>query len=294
MVRILWGRRCGCNLYILKVFSGLLYSVPYGAINFYQRQVNEDNASMDANSGRELNATEEIVQQDFWDFYQIFTLASGLCLASLFCLQIATSFCHSHLFRIDGNTRGVLAHLLSSSNVRGESRLKAAAVRKIDAMFRTASELHQLNQADVLISGSENQAMRNFVLYGERSEVSGSALWTWRRLLNGSLFHTEGIWINTRLVTIQVAQFLVGTVISIVLLVSVERIAGEAEEARASLTPDMPKWVQDIVPTRQMVYWSLYPAAIAAIFVMLLLVLLYIPRYENPTFLVCFHHSTST
>jgi hypothetical protein len=283
-------------LSILNVFSGLSNSAPYVAIQFYQRQVGEDKASMDANSGRDLKTPEEIVQEDFYDFYQVFTLVCGLALALLFCLQIITSLCHRHFLRIYGKANGVLARFLSPSNVRGELRLKMAAVRKVNAMLHNAGELHQLHHEDILISGSvqstANQAMRNFVLHGERSELAGSALWTWRRLLNGSLFHTEGIWINTRLVTIQVAQFLVGIVVSIVLLVSVERIAAGAEEARADLTPDLPQWVIDIVPTPQMVYRALYPATFTAILVMLLLFLLYIPRYETWTSLVCFHHST--
>jgi hypothetical protein len=299
VVSILWGCCCGYVIYILNLFSGFSNSVPYGVIQYYQHEVYGDKASTDANSGRKLKTPEEIVQEDFYDLYQVLTLASGICLAFLFCLQIITSFCYSQLFRIHANARGVLAYFLSPSNVRGESKLKIAAVRKVNSMFRNASELHQLNPADALISGSEyrtaaNQAMRNFVLHGERSELSGSALWTWWRLLNGSLFHTEGIWINTRLITFQVAQFLIGTVFSIVLLVSVERIAGEAEEARAALTPDLPKWVIDIVPTRQMVYRALYPATFTAMLVMVLLFLLYIPRYETQTSLVCVHYSTST
>jgi hypothetical protein len=281
VVRILWGVQLQLRLFILNLLSGLSNSVPYGVIQFYQH-------STDANSGRKLKTPEEIVQEDFYDFFQVFTLTCGICLAFLFCLKIITSFCHSQLFRIYANARGVLAYFLSPSNVRGESKLKIAAVRKVEAMLRNASELHQLNREEALISGSEyrtadNQAMRNFVLHGERSELSGGFLWTWRRLLNGSLFHTEGIWINTRLITIQVFQFLGGTVLSIVLLVSVERIAGEAEDARAALTPDMPQWVIDIVPTRQMVYRALYPATFTAMLVMVLLFLLYIPRYETQT-----------
>jgi hypothetical protein len=263
--------------------------VPYGVIEYYVRQVNED-----SNSSRKLKTTEEIVQEDFWHFYQVLTLAVGLSLAFLFCLKIITR----QLSRLSGKAYGVLALFLSPSNVRGELRLKMAAVRKVNAMLHNARELHQLNHADAFISGSDeqgvaDQAMRNFVLKGERNELSCSAFWTWRRLFNGSLFHTEGVWINTRLIVIQAAQLLIGATFSVVMLVSVERIADEAETARESLTPDMPQWVHDIVPTRQMVYRALYPATFTAILVMVLLFLLYIPRYETRTSLVCFHHSTS-
>jgi hypothetical protein len=268
--------------------------VPYTVIEYYVRQVNEDEASMDSNSGRKLKTTEEIVQEDFYYFFQVSTLAVGLSLAFLFCLKIITR----QLSRISGKAYGVLALFLSSSNVRGELRLKMAAVRKVNAMLRNARELHQLNHADAFIlesdeHGAADQAIRKFVLNGERSELSCSVFWTWRRLFNGSLFHTEGVWINTRLVTIQVAQLLIGTVFSIVMIVSVERIADEAEAGRAALTPDLPQWVQDIVPTRQMVYRALYPATFTAILVMVILFLLYIPRYESRTSFVCFYHSTS-
>jgi hypothetical protein len=286
-------------LFVLNVFSVLSNSVPYVVVQYYERQVNEDNT-------RKLKSTEDIVQEDMWHFYQNCTLAVGLFLASLFCLQIITrqlsqiSGKASHqLSQISEKAHGLLALVLSTSNVRGESRLKMAAVRKVNTMLHNARELHQFNHADALVSGSDergvsDQAMRNFVLRGERSELSCGMFWTWRRLLNGSLFHTEGIWINTRLITIQVAQFLVGTVFSIILLVSVQRIADEAQAGRDSLNSSMPQWVYDIMPTAQMIYLSLYPATFVAMLVMVLLFLLYIPRYETQTSLVCFHHSTFT
>jgi hypothetical protein len=81
--------------------------------------------------------------------------------------------------------------------------------------------------------------------------------------------------------------------VSLILLVSVERIATESEEARMELDPDLPQWVFDLVPTRQMVYWALYPATFVAILDMVLLFLLYIPRYETLPPLFCSHHPAS-
>lgn len=269
--------------------------MPYAAIETFKREVSDD----DTTSGRELRTPEEIVELEFWDSYQNITLAVGLSLAVLFCLQIIISLCHRHfdVSQISEKSHSVIHHLTSTSNVRAETRLKLAAIRKVAAMFLNAQGLHQLTQEDIMATGSDHrsteQTLRNFVLRGERTELSGGFVWTWRMLLNGRLFHTEGIWLNTRLLTLQAAQFLVGGLVSLILLVSVERIATESEEARMELDPDLPQWVFDLVPTRQMVYWALYPATFVAILDMVLLFLLYIPRYETLPPLFCSHHPAS-
>ena len=116
------------------------------------------------------------------------------------------------------------------------------------------------------------------MLYGEKTQLTGGILWTWWHLLNGSLFHTEGLWINIRLVIFQFAQIVVGVVFGAFLLLSVESLADAAESEREKLGPEVPQWVRDLIPTRKMINWSLYPATFVALAVMLLLILIYIPR----------------
>ena len=131
----------------------------------------------------------------------------------------------------------------------------------------------------VTASQSDESTMRNFVLRGERFERCGGLFWTWHELLRGNLHSTEGIWYNTRLIIMQVAQVSIGILVSIIMLLSVPKIADEAEKAREDLDPDTPQWAIDLLPTRTMVYRSLFPASFTAIFVMVLLIGVYIPRY---------------
>ena len=49
----------------------------------------------------------------------------------------------------------------------------------------------------------------NFVLFGEREVASGGLIWTWRKMFDRSLFHTEGIWLHSRLFVGQAAQFII-------------------------------------------------------------------------------------
>ena len=48
----------------------------------------------------------------------------------------------------------------------------------------------------------------NFVLFGEREVASGGLIWTWRKMFDRSLFHTEGIWLHSRLIVGQAAQLI--------------------------------------------------------------------------------------
>ena len=165
-------------------------------------------------------------------------------------------------------------------------------MRKANKMLDNAYELHRSvaddpdnmdqclsRRASRSFEPTRDSTMRNFVLRGERFEQCGGFLWTWTRILDGSLFSTEGVWINTRLIIMQVAQILVAIVLSALFFTSVEDIATKAEEERNQLDPYTPQWIVDFIPTRQMIYRSLYPASIVATGVMVLLIGVYIPRY---------------
>jgi len=200
--------------------------------------------------------------------------------------------------------------MAATSTARGETCLKQAARYKIQTMLDNAFDLHDIpgknkyNMSVVTLTPSSpytaaaattqappfkmtsqsstissERALRNFVLDGERFESCGGFFWTWRRILTGTLFSREGIWINTRLIVMQVTQIVVAAVVSIFLLAFIENVADRAETARKSLAPNTPSWVADLIPTRQMIYRSLYPATFIAILVMALLIAIYIPRF---------------
>jgi hypothetical protein len=253
-------------------------SVPY-SVSSYFREKNAEELS-GKNNG--------IVNLDSFIVFQKVTLTVGMFLACLYFVLAVLSWlrryknwCAKHA--------SVLSHVFASSNERGESRLKLAAARKLKMSIANALVLQQndvvaaapttTRKSSASFVIGDDLTMRNFVLRGERYEMAGGFFWTWRRLLNGDLFQTEGIWLNTRLLVLQLAQVLVAAVYSFILLRSVVLIADRAEKTRAELNPGLPQFVYDLVPTRRMVYIALYPASITAICVMTLLILIYIPRY---------------
>jgi hypothetical protein len=181
--------------------------------------------------------------------------------------------------------------LWMTSNTFGEARSKKSAIRKINRMLLNACDMHSsddgLDSAAVLPATSfalsitnrpaVDRTMLNYVLRGQKLEDAGGLLWAWKQIFTGHFFDTEGIWLPTRLVVFQLAQVVITILLSLILIAVSKIAADEAEKARAGLDPSLPQWVLDIVPTRQDVYYALFPAASVSIVVMICLVLIYIP-----------------
>ena len=86
--------------------------------------------------------------------------------------------------------------------------------------------------------------MLNFHLRGSRYEDVGGIAWTFKKLLSGSLFAEEGIWIPTRVVVFQAAQVVVASFLSFASFLLVRLSAEAAAEAQESLDKDtLPEWV---------------------------------------------------
>lgn len=241
---------------------------------------------MNVFGGETKNDEERAIDSDEFRVLREFTMILGLILAGLFLIQM---FLSSLRLRrgISKRRAGVFDHITSTSNTRGEARLKHAATRKTRKIMENAISVHSID-TEAALRGTPQQlhtqqtavdtsTMRNFILHGERYELAGGTMWTWLRILDGSLFDTEGIWLNTRLIVLQMAQVIVAVVFSYLLFLGVGMLAESAGNARDDLKPEFPNWVSDVVPTPRMVRVSLYPATIAAIVVMVLLISLYIP-----------------
>jgi hypothetical protein len=121
--------------------------------------------------------------------------------------------------------------------------------------------------------------MLNFVVHQLDSERCGGFLWTWKRIWNTELFADEGVWIQSRLYVIQVAQFFITLFLGVFYFGGINIVADKAAEARAELETisGLPQWVLDFVPTRSEVYRALYPAASIAMIVPLAILQIYIP-----------------
>ena len=86
--------------------------------------------------------------------------------------------------------------------------------------------------------------MLNYILRGEQFEDAGGIFWTWKRILSGQLFDTEGIWLPTRLIVFQGVQFVVSVIMIYIFFTVTKFAADQAEDAQAKLDPDLPDWVK--------------------------------------------------
>lgn len=232
-------------MFLLLLFS-LLDRVPFLIVRRVQEE--EDIAN---------STTSDLIQNDAYKRLQLVPLGIGFLLAFLFLLELLKS-----LFRWCCSFSTFLSEFLNgltaSSSAWADTRLKRAATRKVNKLLMNARRLHQpIELAPGVLRESSvgnvtsDETMRNFVLDKERTELVGGLGWTWYKIFDGTLFDTEGMWINTRLRIIQVAQVIVIFAVSVIMLRSVERIADQSEEARDDLGPNVPGWVRDFVPTRR-------------------------------------------
>jgi hypothetical protein len=151
----------------------------------------------------------------------------------------------------------------------------ALALHKKKNIRGESSSLNQKSMEAYLDS-----PMRNYVVHGERTEMFGGLYATWRLILSGHLFTREGVWINTRLIVMQHAQIVIGLFVSAVLFKIVPILADQVDVARQELiSNNVPIDYVDIIPTPDMIKTSLYPAALVSLFIVLILISIYIPRY---------------
>lgn len=125
--------------------------------------------------------------------------------------------------------------------------------------------------------------MLNFVQHTSDTERCGGFFWTWRRIYNTELFADEGVWLQSRLYVIQAAQLVISVFLGFFFFYGTALIADQAEESRKTLddVENLPQWVLDFVPTRQQVYYALYPASSIAMLVVVGLITVYIPSTVN-------------
>lgn len=121
--------------------------------------------------------------------------------------------------------------------------------------------------------------MINFVIRGETFEECGGTYWTWSQLLSGDLFEEEGVWIMSRLLVIQTTQLLFIGFKTYALTLFIEHAINRCEKWQANLLPDLPQWVYDFVPTPRQARLALWPAFSVAVFIMVTIFSLYLPRY---------------
>uniref|UniRef100_A0A7S2VG97 Uncharacterized protein n=1 Tax=Entomoneis paludosa TaxID=265537 RepID=A0A7S2VG97_9STRA len=262
-------------------YSVLNAVIPFCLINYYQR--NPDMVEGDV--------ARETIQVDYFSTAQNLALAVGLTLSGMFFIQGFFMSCvnhdHPHLMP------KLLKPITTAAAWNGEIRVHKAATMKIQKIVSNALSLHnadaELKSINALsenltrsakhaLTGSHDYTMRNYVVHGEKLEPVGGLVWSWWKFFDGTLFDHEGLWINTRLWVTQVAQWLIGTFVAILLLLLADRTANAADDLRTDLLDeDLPDWIMDIFPTGKMIRASLIPATIVATICMAIISFLYIP-----------------
>lgn len=227
-----------------------------------------------------------IQRTDYFFALEVATLFIGLLLSLIFSSELIMSALRK-TSAYASETFTFLRQYAATSNERAETRLKWAATRKINQMLTNAYDLHAFARLDGENEGRQfradlqrqiDKSLRNYLTRGLRMENAGGVLWTWCNISTGSLFHTEGIWINSRLIVIQCAQVTIGAVGMYFLFYAIFSLASSCDYAQKNLDPSLPQWFKNYYPTRWMVLASLLPAWTVSACVVVLLVLIYVPR----------------
>ena len=257
---------------LIAFFLSLVYNwLPHTAVNNYERNIEEP-----------YNAVDRTIENDRFGYGQWITRAIGILLSCTLVVQFFLSLIGNRHIRASW----FLGKWFATSNVKGSWRIKKAATRKINAILEHAHKLHP----DISLkkhngSASTVQTMLNYVLNGEELEDCGGFFWTWKQLLTGTLFDEEGVWIMSRLITIQAIQMLFFIFFTFLIYRFIQRVISEASQAQIDLTDlelkvDLPSWMRDVVVNPDHVKQALYPALVAMMLDMVLLMAVYLPRYS--------------
>lgn len=114
-----------------------------------------------------------------------------------------------------------LSALIHEGSVQAEFRIKQASVSKVNRMVRNAYDLHRHNEqsserqkiqesltASNKMKSSQDVALLNYTEISEETEEYGGFIWGWKTFLTGDLQAEEGVWLHSRLIAANAAQFL--------------------------------------------------------------------------------------
>lgn len=164
------------------------------------------------------NEPEELVGSPFWQLLRLTTFVFGAALFLVFCFHLLIN-----LFRKRRQTVGRINTFFSTSNTHGDIRLKQSASRKVNSMLCNALSLHASDSPQPIPSVVSmhlthkqldmDRTMLNYVLRGQQEKTIGGFFWTFKRIYTGELFHTDGIWIPTRILMFQAGQIIIALLV---------------------------------------------------------------------------------
>ena len=252
-------KRSPGRMFLAMIIVAILTAVPMLALEWYRSNKVEP----------PYDAKEEIVTDGNFKGSQIFTFSMGTAVFAIYLVQFLLAIIKKNKDRLHSLYQFFEKRsMYQTAHDRGTIRSKQAGTRKLNKFLENAYKLHipktnvEVESENSLRTETESEAtFRNFVLYGETHEECASLIWTWRNLLSGRLFDTEGVWIPTRVMIFQAAQVAFGLFVCTVFFVAIEGLAQVADDAVESLPDDeaIPDWVYDIVPNGKQVRIALLP-----------------------------------
>jgi cytochrome c-type biogenesis protein CcmE len=117
-------------------------------------------------------------------------------------------------------SRSYLRFLVTPAGIRQEAMMKKAAAVRMSKVLDNALALCGPNENVSPAKSEPGQSSRagktstlptleRFYMQPNQAETIGGVLWAWRRIFNGSMFVEEGIFLSGRVLTCNLAQFLV-------------------------------------------------------------------------------------
>lgn len=104
-------------------------------------------------------------------------------------------------------------HPILRSTVSEERSVKQATARKLSQMTRNALKVNKLKNPDSIINTHYGQALKSYETEARNpanTVTAGGFLWTWKKLLGkGDDFAKVGIWVPARMISSNLAQYVV-------------------------------------------------------------------------------------
>ena len=104
-------------------------------------------------------------------------------------------------------------HPILKSTVSEERSVKQATARKLSQMTRNALKINKLKSPDSILNTHYGQALKSYETQSRSKDstvLAGGFLWTWRKLLGRrEEFAREGIWVPARMISSNMAQYVV-------------------------------------------------------------------------------------
>lgn len=164
-----------------------------------------------------------------WGYFYLFALVVGLFLLLLqFVLTLRTLLPRDKLMWFRRITV-----TMTNGMVRKETRTKQAAVFKINRLLDHALDMHQEDSMMDSTFGTRNRsggatsrggtanlnstgrALLNYQLMESCRAQSGGPVWTWKKIIDKSIFKEEGVWFHSRLITSNFFQLVVCVIVFI-------------------------------------------------------------------------------